>query len=100
MRQTAKILPASSPTLDLLFSSTHETPEATVEAAMKMAHEIANNNSMISMAVTKALVWRGGESPEDTHLLDSAAIHTVRILPLSPGSLRILIESFVAWKRT
>ncbi|KAM0755977.1 enoyl-CoA hydratase/isomerase family protein [Meredithblackwellia eburnea MCA 4105] len=72
---TARILPASSPTLSQLFSNTYETPRATLDAALALASEIALNNSMISMAVTKALVWRGKETPEEQHLLDSKAIH-------------------------
>lgn len=56
---TARIHPASSPTLDLLWSSVHETPEDTVTAAMSLAKEISATNSAISMAVTKALIWRG-----------------------------------------
>ncbi|KAI5476736.1 hypothetical protein MNV49_007326 [Pseudohyphozyma bogoriensis] len=71
---TSRILPASSPTLSLLFSSLHPTPEATVEAALSLAKEIATNNSPISMALTKALVWRGKDSPEEQHLLDSKAM--------------------------
>ncbi|KAK4055428.1 hypothetical protein OIO90_003266 [Microbotryomycetes sp. JL221] len=71
---TAKVQPASAPSLDLLWASTHSTPEATVDAALKLAHEIANNNSAISMALTKALVWRGKDSPEAQHLLDSRAM--------------------------
>lgn len=30
---------------------------------------------MVSMAVTKALVWRGMDDPEEQHLLDSKAMH-------------------------
>lgn len=40
---------------------------------MAMAHEIADQNSMISMALTKSLIWRGEGTPEDQHLLDSKA---------------------------
>lgn len=70
-------MPASAPTLDLLFSSLHPTPEATVTAALAIASEIARNNSAISMAVTKALVWRPEATPEEQHLLDSKAIYTL-----------------------
>ncbi|KAL8292771.1 hypothetical protein RQP46_001383 [Phenoliferia psychrophenolica] len=74
---TSRILPASSPTLDLLFSSVHDSPAATVTAALALASEIARNNSAISMAVTKALVWRPQSTPEEQHLLDSKAVYTL-----------------------
>ena len=61
----------------MLFSSLHPSPEATLAAALSLASEIASNNSAISMAVTKALVWRPEATPEQQHLLDSKAIYTL-----------------------
>lgn len=45
-------------------------------AALALAREIASNNSMVSMALTKALVWRPKATPEEQHLLDSKSIYT------------------------
>lgn len=72
---TARVQPASAPSLDLLYSSLQPTPEATVEAAIRLAHEIATKNSALSSALIKGLVWHGRESMEEQHLLDSAAMH-------------------------
>ncbi|KAK4048105.1 hypothetical protein OIV83_004975 [Microbotryomycetes sp. JL201] len=72
---TARVQAASAPSLDSLWASKHSSPKATVDAAMKLAHEIARNNSAISMALTKNLVWRGKDSPEAQHLLDSRAMY-------------------------
>lgn len=72
--QTAKVIPASSPSLTSLFSSLHPSPSATVSAALTLAREIATNNSAVSAALIKALVWRGASSPEGQHLLDSKAM--------------------------
>lgn len=72
---TGRIQPASSKVLELLFSSCEDTPEDTVRVALAMAKEIASQNSMLSMALTKALIWRGEGTPEEQHLLDSKAMH-------------------------
>ena len=38
---TARVLPASDPAFDLLWSTTHESPEATLKAALDLAHDVA-----------------------------------------------------------
>ena len=72
---TAKVLPATAPPLSQLWSSIESTPEATVDAAMRIARDIVKNNSMTSLAITKALVWRAKDTPEEQHLLDSKAMY-------------------------
>ena len=72
--QTARVQPASHPSLSTLFSSLHPTPEATVAAGLALAHEIASNCSSLSTALIKGLVWHGCSSPEEQHLLDSRAM--------------------------
>ncbi|SCZ97334.1 BZ3500_MvSof-1268-A1-R1_Chr4-2g07144 [Microbotryum saponariae] len=72
---TAKVISATSPILDLLWASRHPSPEATFQAALDLAKDISLSNSMISSSLIKGLVWRGMDSPEDQHLLDSKAMH-------------------------
>ncbi|KAJ3116412.1 hypothetical protein HK100_001078 [Physocladia obscura] len=72
---TARISPASHKSLELLFSETSfDTKEQLLTAAMKIAHEIATNTSSVSAAVTKALIWHGGKTAQEAHLLDSKAL--------------------------
>jgi enoyl-CoA hydratase/carnithine racemase len=44
---------------------------------MSIAHEIAQNTSAVSIALSKALLWHGlGEDdPQSAHLIDSKCIH-------------------------
>jgi enoyl-CoA hydratase/carnithine racemase len=42
--------------------------------SLKLAHRLAKENSPVSMALNKMLVWRTPDSPEATHLLDSKCI--------------------------
>lgn len=41
---------------------------------MAFAYELAANTSQTSVAYTKALLWRGGDSLEEQHLLDSRVL--------------------------
>jgi enoyl-CoA hydratase/carnithine racemase len=72
---TAKVNPATAPALSGLWSSVQPTPEATVDEAMRIARDIVKNNSMTSLAIVKALVWRAKDTPEEQHLLDSKAMY-------------------------
>lgn len=74
---TARVLPASHPSLNLLFSALLPTRDAVLPAALSLAHEIASSTSAISAATNKALVWRGLSTPEEQHLLDSRAMHVL-----------------------
>lgn len=42
--------------------------------AVKLAKRLAKENSPVSMALNKSLVWRAPDSPEATHLIDSMCI--------------------------
>lgn len=72
---TARVQKATAPSLNLLFSSFHPTPEATTAAGIALAHEIAANTSALSTALIKGMVWHGYNTAEEQHLLDSQAIH-------------------------
>lgn len=42
--------------------------------ALKLAKRLSKENSPVSMALNKALVWRSPSNPEETHLIDSKCI--------------------------
>lgn len=48
--------------------------EAVLPRAVEVATKLATQNSVVSMALNKMLIWRTPASPEATHLLDSACI--------------------------
>lgn len=42
--------------------------------SLNLAKRLAKQNSVLSMAINKSLLWRTPATPEETHLLDSACI--------------------------
>jgi len=68
-------LSASSPLLSGLFAELVPRKEDVLPHAVKVAHELAENVSPMSVALTKTLVLEGRESAEEQHLLDSRAMH-------------------------
>ncbi len=72
---TGAVYPASHPLFGTLFSETCPTPEATLARAFELAHEIAANTSTVSTKLMRELMYRGADSPEGAHLLDSRIIH-------------------------
>ncbi len=61
-----------------LIRSIH-APEDLLPAAHKIAREIADNTSALSVAMTRAMMWRlsGTEHPMMAHRIDSKAIYTL-----------------------
>jgi enoyl-CoA hydratase/carnithine racemase len=61
-----------------LIRSVHPQSEL-LEAAHKLAHEISANTSAISVAMTRAMLWRlsAAEHPMMAHRVDSRAIYTL-----------------------
>ncbi|KIW94232.1 uncharacterized protein Z519_05548 [Cladophialophora bantiana CBS 173.52] len=72
---TGAVYPADSPLFGTLFSETCPTPEATLARALELADEIAKNTSTVSTKVMRELMYRGADSAEGAHLLDSRIIH-------------------------
>lgn len=56
-----------------LFAAILPQPEV-FPYALQLAKRLAAQNSVLSMALNKALLWRTPTSPESTHLIDSACI--------------------------
>ncbi|KAM5475450.1 hypothetical protein MauCBS54593_001139 [Microsporum audouinii] len=72
---TGSTYPAGHPLLKDLFSEILSTPEATVARALELADDIALNTSTISTSLMRDLMYRGPDSAEATHLLDSSLIY-------------------------
>lgn len=72
---TGSVYPADSPLFGTLFSELLPTPEATLQRALELADDIAKNTSVVSTKIMRDLMFRGPDSAEATHLLDSRVIH-------------------------
>ncbi|OAP64986.1 hypothetical protein AYL99_00958 [Fonsecaea erecta] len=72
---TGSVYPAESPLFGTLFSELCPTPEATLARALELADEVAKNTSTVSTKLMRELMYRGADSPEGAHLLDSKIIH-------------------------
>lgn len=72
---TGSVYQADHPLLNNLFSETLSTPEATLARALELADEVAKNTSTVSTKLMRDLMYRGPDSAEATHLLDSRVIH-------------------------
>lgn len=72
---TGDVYPANHELLGTLFSETLPTPEATIARAHELADGIAKNTSVISTKMMRDLMYRGADSAEGAHLLDSKIIH-------------------------
>ena len=73
---TGQVFDAAEAKAGGLVRSVHPQGEL-MGAAMALAREIADNTSAISVAMTRAMMWRlsAGEHPMDAHRIDSRAIY-------------------------
>ncbi|KIW63630.1 hypothetical protein, variant [Phialophora macrospora] len=72
---TGSVYPADSPLFGTLFSELLPSPEATLARALELADEVAKNTSTVSTKMMRELMYRGPDSAEGAHLLDSRIIH-------------------------
>jgi enoyl-CoA hydratase/carnithine racemase len=72
---TGSVLPANHPLLLELFSEILPTPEDTMRRAFELADDIAKNTSLVSTKLMRDLMYRGPQSAEAAHLLDSRILH-------------------------
>jgi len=70
-----------SPLLQGLYHATYPNREDVFPAALAFARELAANTSQTSVAWTKALLWRGADSIEGQHILDSRGISDLAARP-------------------
>jgi enoyl-CoA hydratase/carnithine racemase len=75
---TGRIFGAAEAKEHGLVRSVH-APADMLKAAHELAHEIAANTSAISVAMTRAMLWRlsAAEHPMAAHRIDSRAIYTM-----------------------
>lgn len=72
---TGSVYTADNPLFGTLFSELLPSPEATLARALELADEVANNTSTVSTKMMRELMYRGPDSAEGAHLLDSKVIH-------------------------
>jgi enoyl-CoA hydratase/carnithine racemase len=75
---TGRVFDAEEALRGGLVRSLH-APEDLMPAAMALAREIADNTSAISVAMTRAMLWRNPSlsHPMEAHRVDSRAIYTM-----------------------
>ncbi|OQO01995.1 hypothetical protein B0A48_12468 [Cryoendolithus antarcticus] len=72
---TGAIYPASHSLFDDLFTELVPHPTAVLPRALALADEIAENTSTVSSYLMREMMYRGADSPEGQHLLDSRVIY-------------------------
>ena len=75
---TGRVFPAREARERGLVRSLHPAGEL-LDAAHELAREIADNTSAVSVAMTRAMLWRlgAGGHPMDAHRVDSRAIYSL-----------------------
>lgn len=68
---------ASHKLYDGLFSEVLDRPEQVLPRALEIASEITDNCSGVSWALMRDMMWRGKDSAEEAHLLDSRIIYSM-----------------------
>lgn len=68
---------ADSKLCEGLFSETLDAPEKVLPRALEIAEDVAKNTSVVSTYLMKEMLWRGPDSPEGAHLLDSKIIYSL-----------------------
>ncbi|KIV97875.1 hypothetical protein PV10_01576 [Exophiala mesophila] len=76
---TGGVYTADSPHFGPLFAEVLPTPEATVQRALELANQVANNTSIVSTKLMRDLMYRGPLSAEETHLLDSRILDGIHM---------------------
>lgn len=71
---TGGVLPSNHPQFSGLFAETLPEKAQVLPRALELAVEMSENVSPMASALNRALVWRGPESAEEAHLLESNTI--------------------------
>ncbi|KAH6685413.1 enoyl-CoA hydratase [Plectosphaerella plurivora] len=71
---TGGVYPATSPLFGDLFSEI-VAPDQVVPRAFAIAEEVASKVSGVSAKLNREMIYRGGASPEEAHLLESALFY-------------------------
>lgn len=75
---TGAIIPASARQLDGLFSDVLETQDEVLPKALEVAESIAENTSAVSTFMIREMLYRGPQSAEEAHLLESRIMGHMR----------------------
>lgn len=89
---TGRVFDAEEALRGGLVRSLHE-PDALIPAARALAREIADNTSAVSVAMTRAMLWRlsASEHPMMAHRIDSRAIYRLS----KQGDAKEGVQSFL-----
>ncbi|KAI8292200.1 hypothetical protein K4K60_009399 [Colletotrichum sp. SAR11_57] len=68
---TGNVYPVTDPLVNGLFSKLLPTPQHTVEYALKLAEDIAENTSLVSTKMMHDMMVYCPPTPEEAHILDS-----------------------------
>jgi enoyl-CoA hydratase/carnithine racemase len=74
---TGNIYPASHRMVDGLFAEFCDTPQEVLPRALAVAKDIADNCSNVSITLMRELLYRGTDSAEEQHLLDSRILYSM-----------------------
>ncbi|KAE8368856.1 ClpP/crotonase-like domain-containing protein [Aspergillus caelatus] len=72
---TGSVLPSTSPHFGGLFAETLPEQSEVLPRALALATDMAENTSTMANGLNRALIWRGPESAEEAHLLDSPILY-------------------------
>ncbi|KAE8151618.1 ClpP/crotonase-like domain-containing protein [Aspergillus avenaceus] len=72
---TGSVFPPASPHFGGLFAETLPESSQVLPRALELATDMAENLSPMASALNRALIWRGPESAEESHLVDSPVLY-------------------------
>jgi enoyl-CoA hydratase/carnithine racemase len=72
---TGGVFPPNSPHFGSLFQETLPKAEQVLPRALELATEIAENVSPLASYLNRMMIWRGANSAEEAHLMDSAILY-------------------------
>jgi enoyl-CoA hydratase/carnithine racemase len=72
---TGAVYPPNSKHFGDLFAETLPDPSQVLPRALELAADIAQNVSPLASHLNRSLMWRGADSAEGAHLLDSSVIY-------------------------
>ena len=72
---TGGVYPPTSPHFGPLFAETYSDKDRVLPRALEIAGDMADSVSPMASALNRALMWRGPESPEEAHLLESKVLY-------------------------
>jgi enoyl-CoA hydratase/carnithine racemase len=78
---TGAVFPSTSPHFGGLFAETMPEQTQVLPRALALATEIAENVSPQAASLNRELMWRGPESAEEAHILESDVIYNRFISP-------------------